>query len=98
MTINIKLINSINDDMCLTVTVNAKTGYFTSNRKGGFGDRDIYKVDLTNYRVLDKEMKVVAPEVVDNGPVMAILKGLIFLRNSWQLAIIMLFNKLLHRS
>ena len=70
-------INTINDDMSLTVTVNAKTGYFTSNRKGGFGDRDLYTIDLTNYHILEKAMFTNA-ETVNNGPVMAILKGDVF--------------------
>jgi len=68
-------INSVNNDFCFSMAVDAKTGYFTSDRKGGFGERDIYKVDLSNYPVLEKEMKT---KVLDNGPKMAILKGTIF--------------------
>lgn len=68
-------INTVNNDLCFSLAIDAKTGYFTSDRKGGLGARDIYKVDLTNYPVLDKEMKVKAE---NNGPVMAILKGDVF--------------------
>ena len=59
---------------CFSLSIDAQTGYFASNRKGGLGGRDVYKVDLVNYPVLDKEMK----KKVDGGPVMAILKGDIF--------------------
>ena len=68
-------INTVNNDLCFSLAIDAKTGYFTSDRKGGLGGRDIYKADLTNYPVLDKEMKVRAE---NNGPVMAILKGDVF--------------------
>jgi Tol biopolymer transport system component len=68
-------INTIYDDLCFSLSVDAKTGYISSNRKGGFGARDVYTVDLTNYPVLEKEMK---KKVENNGPVMAILKGDIF--------------------
>ncbi|HEY0029986.1 MAG TPA: tetratricopeptide repeat protein [Bacteroidia bacterium] len=68
-------INTIYNDYCFSLSVDAATGYFTSNRKGGLGERDIYKVDLRNYPVLEKEMK---KKEVNNGPSMAILKGDIF--------------------
>jgi Tol biopolymer transport system component len=68
-------INTVNNDMGFTLSVDAQTGYFSSNRKGGLGGRDIYKVDLRNYPVLQKEMKAAA---VNAGPPMAILRGDIF--------------------
>ncbi len=68
-------INTVNNDYCFSLTVDAKTGFFTSDRKGGFGERDVYKVDLTNYPVLEKDMKAKA---LNDGPVMAILKGDVF--------------------
>jgi len=68
-------INTIYDDLCFSLSIDAKTGYISSNRKGGFGARDVYMVDLTNYPVLEKEMK---KKVESNAPVMAILKGDIF--------------------
>lgn len=66
-------INTINNDMSFTISIDAQTGYFTSDRKDGLGERDIYTVDLTKYPVLEKEMK---PQ--PTGPVMAILKGDVF--------------------
>lgn len=68
-------INTIYDDLCFSLSIDAQTGYISSNRKGGFGARDVYMVDLTNYPVLEKEMK---KKVESNAPVMAILKGDIF--------------------
>lgn len=68
-------INTVNNDLCFSLSVDAQTGYFTSDRKGGLGERDVYKVDLKNYPVLEKDMK---PKAVNNGPVMAILKGDVF--------------------
>jgi hypothetical protein len=68
-------INTINNDLCFSLAIDARTGFFTSDRKGGLGERDLYKVDLTNYPVLEKDMKA---KVVNNGPVMAILRGDVF--------------------
>jgi len=71
-------INTVNNDMSLTLSVDAKVGYFASDRKGGFGERDLYMVDLSNYRVLEKEMSAPVKEAENKGPVMGILKGDIF--------------------
>jgi hypothetical protein len=68
-------INTINNDYCFSIPVDAQTGYFTSDRKGGLGERDIYSVDLSNYPVLEKGMK---HKILSNEPVMAILKGDVF--------------------
>jgi Tol biopolymer transport system component len=68
-------INTVNNDLCFSLAVDASIGFFTSDRKGGLGERDIYKVDLSNYPVLEKEMKAKA---VNTGPSMAILRGDVF--------------------
>lgn len=39
-------INSVGDDIYYTHTADGKNAFFTSFRKGGFGDRDIYEVGL----------------------------------------------------
>ena len=65
-------INTIDNDMSLTLSVDAQTAYFTSDRKGGSGDLDIYKLDLANYPVLEKDMK---RKAIDS---LAILKGTVF--------------------
>ncbi len=72
-------INTIYDDLCFSLSIDAQTGYISSNRKGGLGARDVYKVDLSNYPVLEKDMK---KKVENKGPVMAILKGDVFDANA----------------
>ncbi|MFY9310357.1 MAG: tetratricopeptide repeat protein [Bacteroidia bacterium] len=67
-------INTINNDMSLTLSADAQTGYFISDRKGGLGDLDIYKLDLVHYPVLEKDMKY----KTDSMPAMGILKGTVF--------------------
>jgi Tol biopolymer transport system component len=68
-------INTVSNDLCFSLAIDAKTGYITSDRKAGLGERDVYKVDLSNYPVLEKEMKAKA---VNTGPTMAILRGDVF--------------------
>jgi len=65
-------INTLDNDMSFTLSVDAQTGYFTSDRKGGKGDLDLYRVDLSKYPILEKDMK---QKVVDS---LAILKGTVF--------------------
>jgi Tol biopolymer transport system component len=64
-------INTDKRDGPFVVSANAQTGYFASNRDGGLGESDIYKVDLTNYAVLEKDGK----KVSNNG--LSILKGVV---------------------
>lgn len=40
-------INSPDDDLFFVLTADGSTGYFTSVRKGGLGEDDIYRVDMT---------------------------------------------------
>jgi Tol biopolymer transport system component len=68
-------INTVNNDLNFSLSVDARTGYFTSDRKGGLGERDVYKADLSNYPVMEKDMKA---KVVNSGPTMAILTGTVF--------------------
>ena len=72
-------INTVNSDVCFSLTIDGKIGYFNSDRKGGLGERDVYQVDLSNYPVLEKDMKPKQKTASnDVAPVMAILKGDIF--------------------
>lgn len=64
-------INTAKRDGPFVVSADAKTGYFASNREGGLGESDIYKVDLSNYAVLEKDGK----KKENNG--LSILKGVI---------------------
>jgi len=64
-------INTEKRDGPFVVSADAQTGYFASNRDGGLGESDIYKVDLSNYAVLEKDGKT----KTNNG--LSILKGTI---------------------
>jgi len=48
-------INSERSDGPFVMSATAKTGYFASDREGGLGEIDIYKVDLSNYAILEKD-------------------------------------------
>ncbi|HTA81403.1 MAG TPA: carboxypeptidase regulatory-like domain-containing protein [Bacteroidia bacterium] len=63
-------INSVSNDKSFTISIDAKTGYFASDRKGGMGGRDIYMVDLSQYPLL-------AADSASNKP-----KGLSILRGT----------------
>lgn len=39
-------INTVFDDIYLTLDASGKTGYYATNRKGGYGDHDIYRVEF----------------------------------------------------
>jgi Tol biopolymer transport system component len=62
-------INSGGKDGPFVLSADARTGYFASDREGGMGESDIYKVDLSNYAVLEKDGK----KIVSNG--LSIVKG-----------------------
>lgn len=64
-------INTEKRDGPFVVSADAQTGYFASNRDGGLGESDIYKVDLSNYAVLEKD----GVKKTNNG--LSILKGTI---------------------
>ncbi len=60
-------INTIDDDVHFILSTDGKTAYYSSVKEGGLGERDIYKIDLTNYPIL-------ADGVATN---LSILKGVI---------------------
>ncbi|MDP2385516.1 MAG: carboxypeptidase regulatory-like domain-containing protein [Bacteroidota bacterium] len=64
-------INTFRDDKTFTISADAKVAYFASNREGGLGETDIYKVDLMDYAVLQKDFKKMT------GNELSILKGMI---------------------
>lgn len=67
-------INSVRDDIYYVVTSNGKKAYFSSNREGGYGNSDIYTVDLldnpSNYILLKGT-------VTTNDPVFSNVKATI---------------------
>lgn len=64
-------INTVGKDGPFVVSADAKTGYFASDRPGGIGESDIYKVDLSTIGIFEKDFKVKE----NNG--LSILKGTI---------------------
>jgi Tol biopolymer transport system component len=66
-------INTVNNETSFNLSVDGKTGYVSSDRPNGLGERDIYKVDLTNYDILGGGARV-----DPNAPKLSILKGTVF--------------------
>lgn len=64
-------INSTAKEGQLTLSADAKYAYISSERKGGLGENDIYKIDLKDYAILEKDGK----KKTSNG--LSILKGTI---------------------
>jgi tetratricopeptide (TPR) repeat protein len=64
-------INTTKRDGPLVMGADARYAYFSSDRLGGFGENDIYKIDLLDYAILEKDFKHQA----DNT--LSILKGLV---------------------
>ncbi|MFN5183674.1 MAG: tetratricopeptide repeat protein [Bacteroidota bacterium] len=63
--------NSERKDGPFVMSADHHTGYFSSERKGGLGGADIYKIDLTNYPLLEDDMK----KEEQSKPKLSILKG-----------------------
>jgi outer membrane protein OmpA-like peptidoglycan-associated protein len=62
--VNLEQINSSGDDFGMVIHSNGKTGYFTSNKEGGEGDDDIYKVLLEGkfeLELLVRDKKTLSP-------------------------------------
>lgn len=47
-------INTVLRDGPMCLSVNGKTAYFSSTRPGGFGENDVYMIDLKDYALLEK--------------------------------------------
>ncbi len=66
-------INTIASEKSFVLSTDGKTAYITSDRKGGLGESDIYKVDLSHYPILEKDPAKAAAAAVTPG--FSILKG-----------------------
>ena len=64
-------INTVAKDGPFVVSADGQIGYFASDRTGGLGESDIYKVDLSNMGIFEPDFK----KRVNNG--LSILKGII---------------------
>jgi Tol biopolymer transport system component len=63
-------INTIGDDVHFSLTLDGKTAYYSSVRDGGLGERDIYKIDMSEYPVLSEGVSInlsILKGVVTNG-------------------------------
>ena len=64
-------INSVAKEGQLTLSADAQVAYFSSDRPGGLGENDLYKVDLKDYAILEKD----GQRKTNNG--LCILRGTI---------------------
>ena len=51
-------INTIGDDVHFTLSVDGKTAYYSSVREEGLGERDIYKIDMSEYPILSEGVSI----------------------------------------
>ncbi len=66
-----KPLNTVGHDIFLTNTSDAKSGYFSSNRMGGKGDMDIYKINFkpaNNKPCADAESDLITINTSDTNP------------------------------
>lgn len=62
-------INSVGDDLHFVLTTDNKTAYYSAlNSEKGIGERDIYRIDMSNYVLFEGEK-------VESGPALSILMG-----------------------
>ena len=59
-------INSANDDVYFVMEANGKVGYYSSERKDGMGEKDIFRVTFTDFE-----------KKKDNSPLLTLFKGLV---------------------
>jgi hypothetical protein len=50
-------INTASKEGQLTLSADARYAYISSNRPGGLGESDIYRIDLAEYAILEKNFK-----------------------------------------
>lgn len=55
-------INTVSNEKGFTISADTRTGYLSSDRKGGEGKRDIYIADLSQYSVLSKDSSNTKPK------------------------------------
>ncbi len=67
--INMKNINTIDDDVYFVLAADGQTGFYSSAKAGGLGDKDIYEVKFT-------PLKSNKPKQ-ETGPQLTLLKGMI---------------------
>ena len=76
-------INTVDEDVHFTLSADNKTGYYDTYSLKGMGERDIFKIDLSRYNIMEKDArnKKFNPS---NIAVLSILKGNITNANEGQ--------------
>lgn len=74
-------LNSTGDDIFFTTVASGQIGYFTSYRKGGFGDKDIYEVELSDEKVEQVALLRGAVRNADNTPIPADINARLICKN-----------------
>lgn len=61
--------NDTDDDLFFTTTLDGKKGYFTSQRKGGHGEKDIYELYSDEFGVQDVAVFTGIVKTIDDSPI-----------------------------
>lgn len=79
-------INSADDDIFLYVSADGKTGYFSSVREGGMGEKDIYKINFSEdeNNIDESELILVKGEVRDAITEAAVEAEVVIVNNTTQ--------------
>jgi outer membrane protein OmpA-like peptidoglycan-associated protein/Tol biopolymer transport system component len=67
--VNMSHLNTIDDDVCFVLAADGQTGFYSSDKAGGLGDKDIYEVKFTPLKAAKTKQ--------ESGPQLTLLKGLI---------------------
>ncbi len=64
-------INTIGDDMHFILSTDNKTAYYDTEREDSYGERDIYKIDVSNYSILtagkDYSLAILKGSIIGNS-------------------------------
>lgn len=74
-------LNSTGDDIFFTTIANGKTGYFTSYRKGGYGEKDLYQVSLADEKVENVALLRGVIRNPDNTPISSDINAKLICKN-----------------
>jgi outer membrane protein OmpA-like peptidoglycan-associated protein/tetratricopeptide (TPR) repeat protein len=74
-------LNSTGDDIFFTTVANGKLGYFTSYRKGGFGEKDLYQVGLSDEKVENVALLRGVIRNPDNTPISSDINAKLICKN-----------------
>lgn len=64
-------INTIDHDMYFTLSPDSREGYLSSNREGGFGSDDLYKVIMMDHKSYNKVIKGIVLSEMEKQPILS---------------------------